>query len=466
MHTVFALGLVVAGEVIVGLNFNVLNIAMPTIAKYFELSSTQIQWAMNTYGLTEASLLMVGARLVDRFGQRFGYLYGCLLTIIGLVGCSIAPSISVFFVGRIINGIGTSLLLPATLSLLATTFPEVEGRVRALAIVVLGATIAVPFGVVIGGWLIDIGSWRTASAVALLAATCTLIAAISMPPRRVTIATQDSFIDFVSVILISLGLGAVVWALSIFGSKHLQALPEALAPLGVGLILLLFFWVRDRSSPAPLFPRAIMSGFNFLPALSIQALCVSGLTSGLVLVSMSLQHGLDFSALENGYAMIPYAVVSIFAMMAVRRMSGMITKHLHISITIGFLVMATGHILLSFAANDASFAGGILPGLCLLAIGVMIGLTGSTSEVYRDVPAEHRGIAGAMVYVFRMIFQSMGFALVLSAAEGDLAAKHVPLQAFATSYRLAAGICVLGIVVTFATLRRPEAIRASRVAKG
>jgi len=182
-------------------------------------------------------------------------------------------------------------------------------------------------------------------------------------------------------------------------------------------------------------------------------ICFLG-SGGLVMVSMSLQHSMGFSALDNGVALIPFAGISVFAMLAVRRMSRFIVKNLHVSISAGFAISALGHLFLSLGTNAASFVETILPGLSLLAVGNMIAITASTNEVYRDVPPGHRGIAAALTYVFRMMFQSLGMALMVSAAKGDLNVASVPLQSFANSYRIGAGICMLGVLVTITTLRR------------
>jgi len=457
------LALIVAGEAIISLNFSVLAVAMPSIGSVFHLTPSQLQWVISIYALTEAALLVVGARMSDRHGEKPIYIVGCALSTAGTLASTFAPSLPLLIVARIVQAMGTATLLPATLSLLGRSFPDGRARLRAYAIVLLGQTIISPIGMVTAGWLIGLFGWRSAFAIAVPADIFALVGAAFILPTTTKVKWSLAGFDPLSVILISAAAAFTIWSLSTFAAKGLLAFPSALLPLVAGAIAIIFLAARERRSVEPFFPERLMHGLNFIPALVIQALFQASVTGALVLTNILLQHGLGFTPLQNGMSMIPYAAWSVVAMLAVRWATPLIVRNLRLGISLGYLIVAVGMLLLSVGKNT-DFVSEDLPGLLIIATGMMIGYSASTSEVYRSVPPDCRGLAAALVYMARMLFQSMCMALMVSSVHANLSGEKsaIPADSFAMGYRIGAFICVLGVIITVATLKSHNSFTPNR----
>src|SRR5690348_12782504 len=142
------------------LDNTILNLAVPTILREFHTQLASLQWVITGYSLTFATLLIIGGRLGDIYGHRRMFLLGATIFGVGSFLASISNSVPQLFVGEaLIEGIGASMMIPATLSILTTTFTGAE-RPKAFAAwgAVAGASVA--FGPILGGWLTTDYSWR------------------------------------------------------------------------------------------------------------------------------------------------------------------------------------------------------------------------------------------------------------------------------------------------------------------
>src|SRR4051812_47272216 len=156
------LAIVLTSVLIAGLDSTVLNVAIPTILREFDTTLSSLQWVITGYSLTFAALLIIGGRLGDIFGARRTFMVGAALFALGSLIASLSNVVPALVVGEaIIEGAGASLMLPATMSIMSSTF---AGRERATAFAAWGAVLgaAVAFGPLLGGFLTTNYSWRCA----------------------------------------------------------------------------------------------------------------------------------------------------------------------------------------------------------------------------------------------------------------------------------------------------------------
>src|SRR4051812_43497428 len=178
---------------IVVLDNTVLNVAIPTILREFHTTLPSLQWVVTGYALTFATLLIIGGRLGDVYGHRRIFIIGAALFGAGSLLASVSTSVGELVLGEaIIEGIGASLMLPATLAILSGTF---RGRERATAFAAWGATagVAAAMGPVIGGFLTTNYSWRWSFRINVIVAPLAVIGALvfmrptARPARRLRI---------------------------------------------------------------------------------------------------------------------------------------------------------------------------------------------------------------------------------------------------------------------------------------
>ena len=156
----FAASVAIVSVAIPVLDNTILNLAVPTILREFHTQLSSLQWVITGYSLTFATLLIIGGRLGDMFGHRRMFILGATIFGVGSLLASISTSVPTLFVGEaLIEGIGASMMIPATLSILSTTFKGAE-RPKAFAAwgAVAGASVA--FGPILGGFLTTDYSWR------------------------------------------------------------------------------------------------------------------------------------------------------------------------------------------------------------------------------------------------------------------------------------------------------------------
>ena len=177
------LTIIVISAFIVVLDNTVLNVAIPTIMREFDTTLPSLEWVITGYALTFATFLIIGGRLGDVFGHRRVFVIGAALFGVGSLLASISHSVGMMILGEaLIEGLGASLMLPATLAILSTTF---HGRERATAFAAWGATagVAVAFGPVVGGFLTNFYSWRWAFRINVVIAPLAIIGAMLFMQR-------------------------------------------------------------------------------------------------------------------------------------------------------------------------------------------------------------------------------------------------------------------------------------------
>src|ERR1700760_3975951 len=149
----------ILGSSMAFLDGTVVNLALPTLQRAFGANVSVVQWVVEAYALTLASLLLVGGSMGDRYGRRKIYIYGVLLFAVSSIACGLAPNAGWLILARAVQGIGGALLVPGSLALITASFPESE-RGRAIGTWSGFSAITAAIGPVVGGWLIEHFSWR------------------------------------------------------------------------------------------------------------------------------------------------------------------------------------------------------------------------------------------------------------------------------------------------------------------
>ena len=189
----------------------VVNVALPALQTALHASVTDIQWVVESYALLLASLLLLGGSLGDLYGRRKIFLFGVLLFAVGSSWCGLAPSITSLIVARGLQGIGAAFLVPGSLAIISASYPDDE-RGRAIGTWSGFTAITAAIGPVLGGWLVEHGSWRWVFFINLpIAVIVILISLWRVPESRDEAASKA--LDWQGATLATLGLGAITYAL-------------------------------------------------------------------------------------------------------------------------------------------------------------------------------------------------------------------------------------------------------------
>src|ERR1700692_636695 len=211
-HPAFVLAATILASSLAFVDGSVVNVGLPAIGQSLSADAGALQWVINAYLLPLSALLLLGGAAGDRFGRRRLLITGIILFALASLACSCAPGLRLLLLGRLLQGIGAAMLMPNSLAILGQTFSG-EARGRAIGVWAATGAIAGAVGPVLGGWLIDLGSWRYIFLINLPLAGSAIFLACGFVPHDPD--GSDQALDVLGGVLAMIGLGALTWALTI-----------------------------------------------------------------------------------------------------------------------------------------------------------------------------------------------------------------------------------------------------------
>ena len=277
----------------------VVNVALPALQKNLNATVLDVQWVVESYALFLAALLLAGGSLGDRLGRRRMFCYGVALFAASSTGCGLAQSVRQLIVARAIQGVAGALLVPGSLGIISASFDE-SRRGQAIGTWSGFTAIMAGIGPVLGGWLIEHSSWRSAFFINVpLAAVVLLISWLHVPESRDEDAKTD--IDWPGITLATIGLGALVYGLtesSLLGFAH----PLVLWALVTGTAALLIFVRVEARSANPMLPLGLFRSRNFTGANLLTLFLYTALGGGMFFFPLNMIQVQNYSATEAGAA--------------------------------------------------------------------------------------------------------------------------------------------------------------------
>lgn len=400
----WALAVLSLSLVVIGMDNTILNVAIPTLVRELEATSSQLQWMVDSYVVIFAGLLLLMGALSDRFGRKLILNLGLLVFVAGSVASAWAPSPEVLIFTRGLMGVGASMIFPSTLSIITHTFPPAE-RGRAIAAWAAMAGVGVLLGPVVGGWLLGEFWWGSVFLVNVpIVATALLAGWPLVPESRDPEVTP---LDPLGALLSIAGLVAMVFAI-IEAPDRGWADPRTLWTLAAAVVLLgLFIWWELRTEH----PMLRMEFFRN-PRFSVASVAIMlaffamvGLIFGL---TQYLQFVLEYTPLEAGYRILPIGTLIIGAPVAARLVEKIGTK---VVVAVGLVVAATGLWMFS----GVEIADGYAPvGWAMATLGLGLGMTmaPATDSIMGSVPTAKAGVGSAMNDTTRQVGGALGVAVL------------------------------------------------------
>jgi MFS family permease len=389
---------------------SVVNVALPAIAKNLGADAGALQWIINIYLLPLSALLLLGGAMGDHFGRRRLLIGGTAIFAAASLGCALAPSLAFLFAARFLQGLGAAILLPNSLAILGQTF---SGTSRGRAIGIWAATGAAmgAIGPVLGGWFIDLGSWRAIFLLNLPLAFGAIALGLAFVPGD---RTQGAVpLDGVGAMLATVGLAALTWALTVGSGRTWTAAALAGAAVAVGFLAA--------------FLRVEL--FVLIPYLLIKEAGYSGTAAGA--------------------ALLPLPLILTVASPYAGALAGRIGPRL--PLTIGPLVVAAGFLLAFRIQAKADYWSDVLPMILVIGLGMSAAVAPLTTAVLTSVDRKHTGSASGLNSAVARTGGLVATALLGSvlAAEG-----HQLLLAFRTAMMVGAAACMAASLAAFGLLGR------------
>jgi EmrB/QacA subfamily drug resistance transporter len=409
----------ILGSGIALLDGTVVNVALPTIQRALGGGLAGQQWVVNGYALTLGSLILVGGSLGDLYGERLIFTIGVSGFGIASLGCALAPTIGVLVALRALQGIASALLTPASLAVIVNTFPESE-RGRAIGTWTAWGTIAGVLGPLVGGWLLQVATWRWIFLINLpLVVACVALISIAMPASKKR-AERTRHIDIPGAALGALGLAGMVFALieqPVLG----WASVGVLLPLFGGLALLITFVLYESRAPDPMLPLRLFRKRNFAAG-NLETLAMyAGLSILFFFLGLFLQEVAGYSPLEAGLATLP---VTVLMFLLSRRFGALADRHgPRLFMGAGPLVCAAGLLMFQRVGSNVDYATEVLPPLLLFALGLSMTVAPLTAAVLADATSFDAGIASGVNNAIARVAGLMGTAAVGAAVASSFASN-------------------------------------------
>ncbi len=444
-HPRFILAATILASSLAFIDGSVVNVGLPAIGRRLAADAGGLQWVVNAYLLPLSALLLLGGGAGDKFGRRRLLVGGILLFALASLGCALSPNLGSLLAARLLQGVGAAFLMPNSLALLGATF---SGATKGRAIGIWAATGAAmgALGPVLGGWLIDLGSWRAIFLINLPLAAAAIMLAWRYAPRD--LPNNGPRLDLIGGLLATAGLAALTWALTIgagLSGWHSRTILMATAAIA---ILLLFVLIERRRGEAAMMPLALFGSRDFVGLTLLTVLLYGALGGLFVLIPYLLIKGAGYSSTAAGAALVPLPVVLAVLSPFMGGLAGRFGPRW--LLTLGPLTVALGFLLALRIGGRADYVSQVLPAILVIALGMSGAVAPLTTAVLQSVDAGHTGSASG----FNSAVARTGGLIATALLGSVLAASGTALTtAFHTAVLASATACLAASFAAFLLIR-------------
>ncbi|MFB4319190.1 MFS transporter [Actinomadura sp. 21ATH] len=393
------------GLLLISVDGTVLTVAIPDLQRDLEPSTAQVQWTVDGFAVVMAGTVLAAGALGDKAGRRAAFLTGLLICALASTAGALADAPAYVIAARVVMGAGAALVMPATLSIIIDLFPEPRLRRRAITVWTAVSGIGGLLGPVLGGWLVELFSWRSGFWINVPVAAVAIVLAVRLVPESRD--ADAAPLDYPGTVLSTAGLSLLVWA-TVEGPGHGWGSPPVLAAFAGAAVLLAAFFAWQSRCRSPMLPPALLRPPRIAFGLAAMAL-VSFIVFGLMLIlTLYMQSVLGYTALQSGVRCLPASVGMVAGSAIALPLMGRIDDRL--LILAGNAVLAAALcVLATFTARTEYEALALF--LTLLGVGAGIVLAISTEMVMSAFPGRHAGLGSALNDVTRQVGLALGIAV-------------------------------------------------------
>jgi EmrB/QacA subfamily drug resistance transporter len=430
------------------LDNSVIFTGLPSIRAGLNLSPTGLSWVQDAYTLVFGGLLLLGARAGDLIGRRRLFVIGLAVFGAASLLIGLAPTGWWMIAARALQGVGAAIVAPTSLALITAYF-EGEARSRAVAWYAATAGIGASLGLLVGGALTDLISWRAAFLVNVPIAAAMIVGAravLTETPR------QRGRFDVVGALCATAGMGALVFGIIEAGVAG-WASARVIVALVAGVVLLATLVVTEARVAQPIMPLRLFASRERSGAYATRALYMGAMIGFFFFTTQLMQDGLGFTPLQAGLGFLPMSLVNFGIAVAIPRLRTRVPDAFLLAA--GVLLTLVGMVWLSRAGLDDAYLTSVA--LPMVAVGVGQGLAFAplTSSGIAGVAPADAGAASGLVNTAHQLGMALGLA-VLSAVAADAGtgldgpaavAAHVGAALTAASALLAVALLVVLVVL-------------------
>jgi len=392
-------------QFLVLLDVTIVNVALPSMQRELQMTPGNLEWVVSAYALSLAALIPLGGALGDRYGRKRLFLIGMAVFVLGSVACALASAGGVLIAARAVQGVGGAAMTALTLSILTHTYPP-ERRAAAIGTWASIGGLGFGAGPLVGGVLLTFFDWSSVFWVNLPIGLGGLaVAAVALTRSSDHIGHR---LDPGGAMSSALGLLGVTLGL-IESSSHSWSSAPVLAPLVLGVVLLVGFAAWEHRTAVPMVPPALLRARSFVAGCGVNLLGSIGMAGMMFYVTLLFQDVDGWSVLRTGLSWLlmnaPYLAVARIAGRLHRRFSSAFL------VATGWLICGVGIIVLSTLTSSAPFLVAAV-GYVLFGLGSGVATPALTHVAMRDVAPAVSGAASGVLNAARQVGTSLGLAVV------------------------------------------------------
>jgi EmrB/QacA subfamily drug resistance transporter len=402
----WALGAMCFALFMIMLDNTVVNVALPSIQRSLNASTASLEWTVNAYTLTFAVLLVTGGRLGDLFGRRKIFLFGVVVFALSSGAIGFSPSDTWLVGWRAVQGIGSAMMMPATLSIITNAFPAAE-RGKAIGTWAGVSALALAIGPVLGGFLVQSVSWQSIFFLNLpVAVGAVFITLFAVRESRDESVAQR--IDGLGVLTLTTGLAALVLAL-VEGNEWHWGSTRELALFAVAAIGLAAFGFVERRQSSPMVDFSFFRSRTFLGANIVAFIVSFAMLAMFFFMALYMQNVLHYSPLQAGVRFLPSTLMIVLLAPGAGRLADRVGSRP--LITFGLLAVS-GALFWQSHLTVSSGYGALLPGFVLMGIGMAFVMSPMSTAAMNSVAQAKAGVASGILSMNRMVGGTFGVAVL------------------------------------------------------
>jgi EmrB/QacA subfamily drug resistance transporter len=445
------------GLFMIMLDNTVVNVALPAMQRALAIGPSELEWVVVGYALTFATFMLTGGKLADLYGRRRLFIIGLAIFTGASLACGLAPNASFLIGARVVQGIGSAIMIPATLRIITATFPP---RQRGMAIVIWAGTsaLALAIGPLVGGLLTEKIDWSWIFYVNVpVGVVGILVARWAIDETRDT--SREQRLDLPGLLTSGIGLFAVTYAL-IEANTYGWTSGRILALFAFALVTLALFVVLESRQRLPMLDLSLFRNPTFAGANVAMMLVALAMFGVFFFNSLFIQRVLGYSPIKTGATFLPMTVLIVL----LAPQAGRLTDRVGARWLIGGGMALLSISLLLFARLDVgSTFWDLLPGLIVGGVGMSLTMTPATAAAMGSVPVDKAGVGSAVLNSARQVGGSLGIAVMGAVIAGQLTTSPgnpAFVEEFVRGYHhalyVAAGIALSGAFVAIATVRKVQ----------
>jgi EmrB/QacA subfamily drug resistance transporter len=368
---------------------SIITVGLPAIRASLGASFAEVQWTSNAYTLTLAAFTLLGGAAGDAYGLRRVFMLGIALFGLASAACGLAWSPGSLIVARAVQGVGGALMVPGSLALISAHYPA-GIRGRAIGTWAAASSIAPAIGPILGGALVDLGSWRALFLMNVpIAIVAWLLCRAKVPADH---AKPGVTMDWTGGVLAVLGLGLLTYGLTLIGTAERPELAAGLTVAGV-LVLVGFVFFEART-PSPMMPLDLFANRTFAGVNVLTLFLYFALAGALFFLPTALIQAHHYKAAQAGSVFLPFVIV----MAVLSRFGGGLADKIGVRpcLTIGPILTGISFLLLSPAVARGDFWSAVVPTMLLMGLGMGITVAPLSTAVMNAAPDTRGGAASGI----------------------------------------------------------------------